>query len=182
MPGLVNFHNKHQVSPIRALINRKNVIRPGFFLYRFCCGCKAPSRPRPEPAFSLVLDSVSVSVSHCPTEAIRSVTHLVLALGGQRSATNYSNRKERAERLLPGSLRLGFLGQQPFTLRPRAWQAAVALAWRPIPVPPGIQKTFSAGPCSFSTKELWFPASVCAPVVQPVFDSRHGRITCKTTS
>ena len=45
---------------------------------------------------------------------------------------------------------------------------------------PGIQKTFSAGPCSFNSKELWFPGSGGAPKVQPVIDSRHGRIACKT--
>lgn len=55
-------------------------------------------------------------------------------------------------------------------------QAAVALASRPIPVRSGIQKTFSAGPRSFNTKELWFPGSGCASRVQPVVDSRHGRI------
>lgn len=36
------------------------------------------------------------------------------------------------------------------------------------------QKTFSPGPCSFNTKELWFRQK---RQVQPVFDSRHGRIT-----
>ena len=41
------------------------------------------------------------------------------------------------------------------------------------------QKTFSAGPRSFNSKELWFPGSIPASGVQPVSDSRHGRITCK---
>lgn len=59
----------------------------------------------------------------------------------------------------PDSLRLGFLGHQSFTPQPHGWQAAVALASRPIPVHSGIQKTFSAGPRSFSTRELWFPGS-----------------------
>jgi len=41
------------------------------------------------------------------------------------------------------------------------------------------QKTFSAGPRSFNCKELWFPGSLAASGVQPVSDSRHGRIACK---
>ena len=43
------------------------------------------------------------------------------------------------------------------------------------------QKTFSAGPCSFNSKELWFPESIAASGVQPVADSRHGRIACKVS-
>src|SRR4051794_16398976 len=43
------------------------------------------------------------------------------------------------------------------------------------------QKTFSAGPRSFSARELWFPSSVAAAEVQPVCDSRHGRIACKAS-
>jgi len=31
-------------SPIRALINKKNVVRPGFFLFRLHCGLKAISK------------------------------------------------------------------------------------------------------------------------------------------
>jgi hypothetical protein len=43
------------------------------------------------------------------------------------------------------------------------------------------QKTFSAGPRSFSSKELWFPERMTASGVQPVCDSRHGRIACKVS-
>jgi len=96
------------------------------------------------------------------TEAIRSVTHLVLALGrGQFDGTSISNRKERARNCFPGpgSFRLGFLGHQSFSSAAPFWQAAESLASRPIPIPSGIQKTFSAGPCSFTTLELWFPGS-----------------------
>lgn len=79
----------------------------------------------------------------------------------------------------PGSLRLGFaisLLPPP----PHRWQAAVELVSRPIPVCPGIQKTFSAGPRSFNSIEFWFPgARFGRSGVQPVFDSRHGRITAK---
>ena len=42
----------------------------------------------------------------------------------------------------------------------------------------GIQKTFSAGPRSFNSGELWFPTGKPAGV-QPFSDSRHGRIVCK---
>jgi len=43
------------------------------------------------------------------------------------------------------------------------------------------QKTFSAGPRSFNAKELWFPGSIAASRVQPIADSRHGRIACKAS-
>lgn len=43
----------------------------------------------------------------------------------------------------------------------------------------GIQKTFSAGPRSFNSGELWFPTGKPARV-QPFCDSRHGRIVCKS--
>ena len=95
----------------------------------------------------------------------------------------------RTERSGPGLLRVPtpsgsvFLVTGLLHLRPRSWQAAVALASRPIPAYSGIQKTFSAGPCSFSTRELWFPGSAWgAPGVQPLLDSRHGRIAWKTLS
>ena len=73
-----------------------------------------------------------------------------------------------------------FLVTSLLLLPPHTWQAAVVLASRPIPACAGIQKTFSAEPCSFSTKELWFPSRALRSRVQPVIDSRHGRITCKT--
>ena len=41
------------------------------------------------------------------------------------------------------------------------------------------QKTFSAGPRSFSSKEVWVPGNPSQ--VQPVSDSRHGRIACKVS-
>ena len=81
--------------------------------------------------------------------------------------------------LLSNSLRLGFLGHLSYT--PEVWLLSnrFRTGLRPIPVCPGIQKTFSAGPCSFKAKELWFPGRVEAPEVQPVIDSRRGRIACK---
>jgi hypothetical protein len=81
----------------------------------------------------------------------------------------------------PASLRLGFVGQRLFTPAASVWQAALALALRPIPVLRD-QKTFSAGPCSFNVKELWFPKGLSVSRVQPVADSRPGRIACKILS
>lgn len=43
------------------------------------------------------------------------------------------------------------------------------------------QKTFSAGPRSFSSEELWFSGNSAVSKVQPVVDSRHGRITYKAS-
>ena len=43
------------------------------------------------------------------------------------------------------------------------------------------QKTFSAGPRSFTSGELWFSASIAAARGQPFADSRHGRIVCKVS-
>ena len=50
-----------------------------------------------------------------------------------------SNRKERAGRLLPGSLRLGFFGQ-PFYYHTRwFWQARAFTRSAPIPPPVGLE-------------------------------------------
>ena len=71
-------------------------------------------------------------------EAIRSVTHLVLAPVGPMSWLNpNSNRKERTRRLLPGSLRLGFLGQPFYYHRRPLWQAPACTDPAPIPPPAG---------------------------------------------
>jgi len=43
------------------------------------------------------------------------------------------------------------------------------------------QKTFSAGPRSFTVSELWFPGSGTLTGVQPLVDSRHGRIADKVS-
>jgi hypothetical protein len=91
-------------------------------------------------------------------------------------------RTERSEGLAirPHSLRLGFLGQ-PFHNPTRwFWQARGSPALRPSRHRRD-QKTFSAGPRSFNAKELWFPVSIAACGVQPVADSRHGRIACKAS-
>ena len=44
------------------------------------------------------------------------------------------------------------------------------------------QKTFSAATRSLKAKELWFPRSIAASRVQPVSDSRRGRIARKVSS
>ena len=44
-----------------------------------------------------------------------------------------------------------------------------------------VQKTFSAGPRSLNSKELWVSGGLGASEVQPVSDSRHGRIACKVS-
>ena len=167
-----------QVSPIRALINRKSVVRSGYSL---------PVTPRlqnvlPGPIRTCVfsrLDSVSARPGHCPTEAIRSVTHLVLALGGHGLPTSNSNRKERAGRLLPGSLRLGFLGHQSSTPAAPSLASRSGTGLAPNPGIPGSRKLSVPGrvhsepeSCGFRRKGL--------RLVQPVVDSRHGRIACKT--
>jgi len=68
--------------------------------------------------------------------------------------------------LLPHALVLGKRVRSP-TLRPSRHRRD--------------QKTFSAGPRSFNSKVLWFPRGIAASGVQPVSDSRHGRIACKVS-
>jgi len=70
-------------------------------------------------------------------EAIRSVTHLVLAPGKQSSFSG---------------LVLLFLHIKSFFV------FSFSLSFLPAPIPSlRDQKTFSAVPCSFIWKELWFP-------------------------
>jgi hypothetical protein len=81
----------------------------------------------------------------------------------------------------PDSLRLGFLGHRSFTTAAAFLASRRGTGLAPNPGYSRIQKTFSAGPCSFSTRELWFPGRLGAAGVQPVSDSRHGRIACKVS-
>jgi hypothetical protein len=114
------------------------------------------------------------------SEAIRSVSHLGLAQGRRMLlAASFRTERSRPDRSRPGSLRLGFLGQ-PFYY-PHALVLASACVHPSGAHPESFrgQKTFSAGPRSFNTKELWFPGTLPSSGVQPVFDSRHGRIACK---
>ena len=115
-------------------------------------------------------------------EAIRSVSHLDLARY-ELMPWRPHVRTERSgpDCSWPGSLRLGFFGQPFFSHTRCSWQAR---AWAPTLRPSRHgrdQKTFSAGPRSFSFQELWFLGSASASGVQPVVDSRHGRIACKVS-
>jgi hypothetical protein len=124
-----------------------------------------------------------VPVNQCSPEAIRSVTHLGLAR--LRPMVWWPQFEPKgAGRTAPALAPSGsvFLVNQVIATR-------VGFGKRvrpPVRRPPRRfrgQKTFSAGPCSFSTGELWFPGRAPrAPKVQPVFDSRHGRITAKAFS
>jgi hypothetical protein len=87
-------------------------------------------------------------------EAIRSVTHLVLA-------------PDRETLFIKSFPVFFFVFLAIDLVRPSRFQRD--------------QKTFSAGPCSFRSLELWFGRlHFNGTDVQPVFDSRHGRITGKT--
>jgi hypothetical protein len=49
------------------------------------------------------------------------------------------------------------------------------------PAAGGTRKLSVPGPRSFNSKEMWFPERVSALGVQPVVDSRHGRIVRKVS-
>ena len=93
------------------------------------------------------------------SEAIRSVTHLVLALDGTNALTSISNRKERDGCPTPsGSV---FLGQLSHTPALPKEQAGSALVPRPIPV--------SQDPENFQCRAVFIqylralvPPNVCA--------------------
>ena len=102
----------------------KNVVRPISY-NRFCRSSSNDLRRlNPNLRFHCLN---RIFVSRSPNEAIRSVSHLGLARSGSMPGLNniLSNRKERTGPLLPGSLRLGFVGQ-PFYYHARSfWQARV---------------------------------------------------------
>jgi len=122
--------------PLGHLSNRKKRCRPISSKPVFAAALQTSSAGRHEPAFS------SFESEHWPSvwrgEAIRSVSHLGLARYERMSWLNpISNRKERTGPLLPGSLRLGFLGQ-PFYYHTRwFWQARASTSSAPIPPPAG---------------------------------------------
>ena len=49
------------------------------------------------------------------------------------------------------------------------------------PATGGTRKLSVPGRVHSDAKELWFPGSIAASGVQPVCDSRHGRIACKVS-
>ena len=123
-------------SAIRAFVQQKKTLPSDSFKPVFAAALPTSSAGRHEPAFS------SFESEHRPrrllSEAFRSVSHLGLARSERMSWLNHiSNRKERAGRLLPCSLRLGFFGQ-PFFYHTRwFWQARACTSSAPIPPPVG---------------------------------------------
>ena len=121
----ISCHVPRRGQPLGPWSTRKNVIYP-IFSKRFCRSFSDPnSASRHEPAFSLHESDVLEPELE---KAIRSVSHLDLARVGvmTRRLHKLSNRKERTGRLLPISLRLGFVGQ-PFLYHARSfWQAQLA--------------------------------------------------------
>ena len=79
------IHSTMPVSPIRAGVNRQKSFRSQFsFVIRLthCCP-RRPFRTRhPNPSFRLLIPDANRRAIAC-AEAIRSVTHLVLALAGR---------------------------------------------------------------------------------------------------
>jgi len=94
------------------------------------------ARPHSNLSFRLLISDANRRAIAC-AEAIRSVTHLVLAPGKQSSFSG---------------LVLLFLHIKSFFV------FSFSLSFLPAPIPSlRDQKTFSAVPCSFIWKELWFP-------------------------
>jgi hypothetical protein len=114
------------------------------------------------------------------SQAIRSVSHLVLAR--DRLMFRLPNfRTRRSEwgcpptRLPPAR----FFGLRCFTTGAALVKRRRSPALRPSRHRRD-QKTFSAGPRSFSAKEFWFRKGSTL-LVQPVADSRYGRIAGKVS-
>ena len=176
--GLRRFHHGMEViahqtigmhqrgRPLGPWSTRKNVIAPIFLspvlpqlVARFCAG-------QIEPAFSLS-DSDACREPKL-IEAIRSVSHLDLAPCGEDDRKKPYFRTERSgpDLVRPNSLRLGFWST---VLLPRVLALASARVHQPLR-PSRLrqdQKTFSAGPRSFSAIELWFPSQPCGCVQGP---------------
>ena len=107
-------------------------------------------------------------------EAIRSVTHLVLApLGPMPAEPQFRTERSGPDVSCPAPSGSVFLVT---VLLPPAPALASRCATDPAPNPAsgGIQKTFSAGPCSFSFQELWFAAAACASASNPFLT--HGTV------
>jgi hypothetical protein len=142
--------------PLRRVSTGKKASVPNFFLIGLhtLLPRSLLHRALLEPVFSS-FDFRSFLAEPLLNEATRSVTHLVLA----------PDRKCLFIKSFPSFLRL-----------------SCDRLSAPIPLQRD-QKTFSTGPCSFSFKSFGFVVACHqAPNVQPVFDSRHGRIACKILS
>jgi hypothetical protein len=153
MPLLVKPERGH---PLRRVSTGKKASVPNFFLIGLhtLLPRSLLHRALLEPVFSS-FDFRSFLAEPLLNEATRSVTHLVLA----------PDRKCLFIKSFPSFLRL-----------------SCDRLSAPIPLQRD-QKTFSTGPCSFSFKSFGFVVACHqAPNVQPVFDSRHGRIACKILS
>jgi len=133
--------------PLGRVVKRQNVIVPNFSSALGCSdGLRTASRvPTRTRHFCCRFRIPS-------TEAIRSVTHLVLVL----------DRKPRS-RIASCSSIVANLTAAPNSL-------------------PRVQKTFSAGPCSFSFQRVVVRPGRSDLDVQPSVDSRHGRIAFKAFS
>ncbi len=131
--------------PLGRVVKRQNVYRSQFFstALGFSDGLSVSLKSSDSnPSFLYRFRIPS-------TEAIRSVTHLVLVL----------DRKPRS-RIASCSSIVANLTATPNSL-------------------PRVQKTFSAGPCSFSFQRALVRTDLSDRCVQPSADSRHGRIALK---
>ena len=96
------------------------------------------------------------------------------------SQMNFRTERSPPDCSWPGSFRPVFLVNISLTRTPPLAQGHSGSPARRPSRRGRDQKTFSAGPRSLNTKELWFPGREPVAVgVQPCFDSRHGRITSK---
>ena len=114
-------------------------------------------------------------------EAIRSVTHLVLAPGrGQLANPNFEPERARARRITRApripparfAWSIGFTSAAPMAGKPQShWPRAQSHHWDP--------ENFQCRAVFIQCRRVLVPGHAGAPKVQPVRDSRHGRIACK---
>jgi hypothetical protein len=97
--------------------------------------------------------------------------------------TPISNRKERTGFLLPGSLRLGFLGHRSFTTAAPSLASRSGPGLAPNPGPFRDPENIQCRAVFIQYLRAVVPrAAGGAPGVQHFIDSRHGRIACKAFS
>ena len=169
------------MSLIGPHFNRKTVACPDFFKSGFT---EALTRVCVFHWFLIPDRSESIA-----REAIRSVTHLVLAhrRGPSSAKPSLFEPKEQTAWGWPGSFRLGFWGIQIFAERVLKSSASAGRSHNVAPNSPlrRVPKTFSAEPCSFNVKKRWLASphrrGALAYGLQPDEDSRRGRIASKPT-